>query len=154
MNKMAINEVENDLQKLIDFYSRTINGIDDDDCLVFVEKNGEIVEAIKQAEKTDQCLHLTQVTINMGGQIIFINRNGVNIVDGKPTGRGVSIFRQYYDEEGKIYETQEQFHKGIVYKKTEIIGAEKYFKIQDELRMMPQEDVPQDALTSHDIWRD
>lgn len=70
-------------------------------------------------------LHITRVAVNVGGKIYVIDSKGVQIREGEATGRGVSLYTEFTDENGLAadctngYIRQEQFDKGQVLTKVE-----------------------------------
>ncbi len=164
VEEMTQEEMTQD-EKLAEYYSRTIFGKSmffEDLSLKFITKETgkqseptRVLESYAPYDDNEQLLHLTQVVVNMGGKIYLINAGGVHELEGESTDRGVSIFRQYHDESGEIYETQEQFHKGSMLKETKLVGKARYLSTKDEMKITPKKkSVPIEALNTHVIWRD
>jgi hypothetical protein len=156
--------MNNEGKKLSEFYSRSITdkfSMFEDLTLKLIKKETELtsepsflLEGYDTYGDNEQNLHLSQVVVNMGGKIYLINETGLHELEGNPTNRGVSIFRQYFNEEGEVFETQEQFHKGSILKETKKIGKVRYLKTKDELKTTPIKNTPNEAINTNDIWRD
>lgn len=128
---VKLRQEDGRLEKLSAHYSREIGygKTREDERLSFkLPKGGTVSE-----------LHITRVAVNIGGTIHIIDADGVRTIEGKATGRGVSVFTQYVDEElpPNYYERHEQFHKGGV--------IQRITRVDRPLRL---------TARRQDIWRD
>ena len=80
-------------------------------------------------------VHPNCVVVNANGIITIIENNNSRIIEGRSTGRGVSMWLFFHCENGHEWKERYQFHKGETYKEvTEVKTA--------------------DATAQTTIWRD
>lgn len=96
-------------------------------------------------------LHPIKVVVNAGGVITVVDGKGTRVIQGKPTYRGVTIYKQYYSEEdGYIYEHCETFHKG----QTHVYPLKKLAYCSNDGKIIPEIGVPLEIIEQGVIWRD
>lgn len=98
--------------------------------------------------------HITQVVTNAGGEITIVNSEGTTIIEGKPTCRGTSVYRQYYSEfDDCVYEIQECFHKGMMRVSDKVRLTAQINRESSESTPIPEEGVAVEVIQLNDIWR-
>lgn len=111
----SVNETAEVEKKADDRYSEVVNS---QTGITFKKFGADYYES--NATEHNNNLHLNKVVVNAGGKIYQITETGVEVLDGKPTGKGVSLFRQYFDySDGSYYQVHEQFDKETMYKQVE-----------------------------------